>query len=478
MLRMRQQGSIDNPSERLCILNDLKYPHPELYATFSSWGHPWPSSMSDIVHNIRVLPLPALRKNSSNPLHLPTISLLNIARYALGKKDLGWRTELMNYGTVCRAWTPVLDLFFESVQTRNCKDRPSIMYVARALEQRPDRRTLMWMFLPAAYREFFDNSRYEMFSQTCVRILGLSTELRNIHLPVTTASAWDDLVKVLQSQKGVRRCTLASPVVHRPPTLHRPYSIDDIQTIVGGWEHLRTLRIDGWITDPETPLCEVGDQTYRLKELRLVTGNITGFQLLRFIPSTSATMLKKLHLVSVTGLTNNDLRSLLTLVSPTLKELHIQGTPTTREEPDEPYALDATIADMPHLKSVTLDGDHASALAIARKGPGSKDGKPAKDELRGTMSLVVHTEFEVVHAESVVRALGTTGWKHVMVWWNRKIAWNADTEWDDVDFAARVKSIQARGVHLRFKFFDKSVRLTPDVVEYKPGWSPLLLELY
>ncbi|KAG5728233.1 hypothetical protein E4T56_gene19052 [Termitomyces sp. T112] len=152
------------------------------------------------------------------------------------------------------------------------------------------------------------------------------------------------------------------------------------------------------------------------KELRLVAGHQPGDQILRFVPSVPVSTLKKLHLISISGLTNNDLFSLLSLVSPTLEELHIQSTPTPRAGVDEPYALDATIPNMSRLKSVTLDGDHASALTIARKGPGSRKRQMGQSEIRGTITVIVRTEFEVMHAQSVIRALETAGWKHVMVW--------------------------------------------------------------
>ncbi|KAG5728212.1 hypothetical protein E4T56_gene19079 [Termitomyces sp. T112] len=472
-LHLRSDRLYDSTSERLCILHDLTYPYPTLYATFNTWGHLYPSLMTEMRHNIRVLPLPTLRQRASAVSSLPNAIIMSIVRHALGKKDFGWRADLMYYGTVCRAWVPTLDLFFESAQSRHCKDRPTAFCVARALEQRPDRRALLGAFLPAAYREYYDSRRYSAFSQTCVRILGLATAVRYVYLPVVASSVWDELVGVLQRLQGVRRCSLSSQSIHRSSAVIRSYSVDDIQTIVGNWEHLRTLRIEGWTV--ETPSKEVHRQLYHLKELRLVAGHLTGDQILRFVPSVPVSTLKKLHLISISGLTNNDLFSLLSLVSPTLEELYIQSTPTHRAGVDEPYALDATIPNMSRLKSVTLDGDHASALTIARKGPGSRKRQMGQSEIRGTITLIVHTEFEVVHARSIIRALETTGWKHVMVWWNRKIAWDADTAWDDATFAMKATSIQARGVHLRFRFFDRSVRLTPDVIEYKPGWSPLLL---
>ncbi|KAG6839764.1 hypothetical protein C0991_011873 [Blastosporella zonata] len=463
-------------AERLCVLHDLKHPFSTLYARFVVWGQTWPNPICKTIHNVRVFP--TRRKRTSCVLELPKGILLDIIRYALGKRDCGWRTELMYYGSVCRAWVHSLDLFFESVQSRHCKDRPSAYSVAQALEQRADRKALLSVFLPTSYRDYYDNGSYVTFSQACVRILSLVSSIKIINLPVAAGSVWDDLVRVLQRLHGVRKCTLKSSLVYRHSAIIRLYSIDDVQMIVGGWKHLRTMRCEHWKQD--NTLKTVRPQQYHLKELRLSSGHLTGDQLLRFIPCMPSSTLKRLFLASVSGLTNADLRSLLELVAPTLSVLHIQNTYTPRAASDESYALDATIARMPRIKSVMLDGDYMSPLSIARKGPGLKKGELnlTGAELHGTITLIVHSEFEVVHAQSVVDAVKRTGWKHVMVWWNRKMAWDADTPWDDGMFAKVVPSIQASGVHLRFRFFDRSVRLTPNNFEYKPGWSPMLVDFY
>ncbi|KAG6907487.1 hypothetical protein DXG01_008777 [Tephrocybe rancida] len=441
---------IEGVPDGLCILQDVKYPFPTLYATFTTLG-----LRPDISHNVRILPLPVHLRRSSVAHDLPTDVLMQIVRYAIGRRDRGWRTDLIGYGSVCRAWAPTLDLYFESVQSRNCKDRPSSACVARALEQRPDRQPLLTMFLPTAYKDYYDNTRYAEFSQTCARILWSAPALKHMHLPVAATSAWEELVQAMQRLQGVTRCKLSTQLVHRPSAVVRPYSIDDVQTIVGGWKHLRTMHCERWTM--QTPLESVLEQQYYLKELRLKEGFLTGPQLLRFVPLSSSSALKKLHLRSVSGLTNKNLHDLFCLVAPTLSELRIQNTHAPRATLDEPYALDATIASMPRLKNVTLEGDYMSALVIARKGPMPAKDETAGDQVRGTITLAVHTEFEVLHAQSVVAALETTGWKHVLVWWNRKMVWNADTPWDEERFAEMVPGIQARGVHLKLKFFDTSL---------------------
>ncbi|KAG6855628.1 hypothetical protein H0H87_012868 [Tephrocybe sp. NHM501043] len=478
-LRLWEQSTLDGLSESLYVLHDLKYSFPVLYATFITWGNSWLAhSMWKTMHNVRVLPLPSQRRAASAVHDLPKENLLHIIRYALGKRDRGWRTELMHYGSVCRAWTHTLDLFFESVQSRNCKDRPTAHSVAQALEQCPSRKALLSAFIPTAYREHYDNSRYFEFSDACVRILGLTTNLTSVTLPVIAVSVWEELLRTLRSLRGVRKCSLQAQTIHRPSAITRQYSIDDVQAIVGGWKHLRTLRCEGWIPDI-VPSDSVRTQSYYLKELCLSTGHITGTQICRFVLCNSSSRLKRLSLFSVTGLTNDDLRELLSIVAPTLSTLHIQNTHAPRASADEPYALDATIASMPRVKCATLDGDHMSALSISRKWPGfSKHKGTPEADLRGTITLIIHREFEVLDAQRVLHALRETGWKHVMVWWNRKMAWNADTVWDEERFKQLAPSIQKTGVHLRLRFFDRSLRLTPSVVKYKPGWSPMLLDLY
>ncbi|KAG6825946.1 hypothetical protein H0H92_001756 [Tricholoma furcatifolium] len=467
---------IVNASERLSVIQELKHPLPTLYARFSIWGQPWPFAMPDTIHRIRVLPIPSLRKSPCAIIDIPEKIIVDIIRHALGNRERGWRAELMCYGTVCRAWRPALDLFFESAYSFYSTDRPSAYYVARAFEQRPDRRKLLPSFVPTAYKEYYNNNRYLAFSQSCVRILDLSQALTNVHLPILADSVWALLVRVLQRLQHVKRCTLSPQTVHRPSALVKTYSINEVQTIVGGWKHLRILRCEGWTAAEASPN-DIPPQLYHLKELRLLSGSLSGSQLFNFVPILSPASLKKLHLISVCGLTNSDMFSILCTIAPTLRELHVQNTPLPRAT-DEPYAIDATISNMPHIKVLTLAGDYVSALAIGHKPRSLKsDGKDV-NQLHGAITLVLYNEFEVVNVQTVVRALETTGWKHVSVWWNRKIAWNQDTAWDDNKFLQAASKIQGKGVHLRLRFFDKSVRMTPKVLEYKPGWSPLLLELY
>lgn len=131
------------------------------------------------------------------------------------RKQVGWRSALLSYGTVCKSWVHVLDLFY----TFYCRipDPPTAVAVAKSLQYKPENATLIRRFDPHDYLEVgpknFDikdmkDDEYMRTCQALLDILELMTHIREIVIFPTEESLLPRQILCLRRLREITTCTI------------------------------------------------------------------------------------------------------------------------------------------------------------------------------------------------------------------------------------------------------------------------------
>jgi len=142
---------------------------------------------------------------------------------------------------------------------------------------------------------------------------------------------------------------------------------------IGGYsEALQSIAyVEETIVDDEIMSWQESVGPQCLGELSFVEGHLSGSQLIRMLPSSTA-RLQRLFLFHTGGLTTRDIFAFLSLTHSTLTQLHILEShiqPATGEEPDQDpgYPLDDWIAKMTYLTVAVVPGTIASVKSISNR---------------------------------------------------------------------------------------------------------------
>jgi hypothetical protein len=92
------------------------------------------------VHDVRIVPLPGSRPPFCS---LPPNILHRIAQCAFSSREEGFRSQLMSWALVCKAWLPLLDIFYERLGKSHALDKPDLYAVVRTLERLPEKAKLI-----------------------------------------------------------------------------------------------------------------------------------------------------------------------------------------------------------------------------------------------------------------------------------------------------------------------------------------------
>ncbi|KAG6907287.1 hypothetical protein DXG01_009592 [Tephrocybe rancida] len=182
---------------------------------------------------------------------LPANVVRRIAEISIINKSFGWRQTLLSYALVCKAWTHVLDLFFLSLQDKNVTsfDMPDICAVARSLDARPERGSLMSAFsMNDFWAVTFPAAEGQPPTQYLLAILTVlshasPTLLKTVrfhHIPATIA---EDVRRGLDRLQGLEKLVLGGP--RSADEIH--LDLDTIQTLMSKWPNLRQASLSRWL---------------------------------------------------------------------------------------------------------------------------------------------------------------------------------------------------------------------------------------
>ena len=204
-------------------------------------------------HSVRILPTHDHRPPFT---HLPPHLLCQIIYEAIRAARSDWRSALLSYGTVCKAWVHVLDLFY----TFYCGKPypPMAISVAKSLQYKPENAKLIRRFSPCDYLDTdpdnvevgdVNHDEYTRSCQALLDILELVTHIREIEISPTDESLLQRQIRALQQLREITRCRIRGCPPSIRPTMPqgRSVTIDDIQSFIVHWPTLSDLDI--WYCD-------------------------------------------------------------------------------------------------------------------------------------------------------------------------------------------------------------------------------------
>ncbi|KAG6919789.1 hypothetical protein DXG01_000289 [Tephrocybe rancida] len=371
-------------------------------------------------HMIHILPIIDNRAPRA-PISLDI--LREIAWHAFSQRPRKWRQGLLAFGMVSKAWLPLLDLFFGDVRVpftrKEDHDTADMLSVANSLSRNPTRGVLIQKYTPSAYHPG-DHEAVEYF-QAQITILRSATAVKDVSFGYTHKQLLEELLGALSMLREVRTLQLSTESDQHPHHDAYRLSIAEAQAFIRKWAHLEKLAISDWRTPscerpgPSSPHTEFQS---KLKELSLVSGELSGPQLLFFLGATrTSPSLQIVELRHICGLTNFDLLIFLLHVAPCLKKLVIASCDIARTPNDE-YALDAAMPSLASLDSVELIGDLASDLVLLRK---------VRRRVHGTARTSISLALPPSKLPGVVKAMAVTSWERIDIRWDQRTgtpAWN------------------------------------------------------
>ncbi|KAF9459678.1 hypothetical protein BDZ94DRAFT_1324630 [Collybia nuda] len=408
-------------------------------------------------HSIRVLSLSTRRSCPTLPLEV----IRRITHHALQQRGRGFRSSLLSFALVCKAWSPVIDIFWEYLGTLDVSERPDPSSVSRALWKKPEKAKLVKSFRPWDYRAAGENKQPYYFSDAHLDVLSMVTSVKALSVSSIHPPLVELFLKVISTLSCIEKCTINNPITFRnessrdldadkssdsPQGYH--LDISDILKILPHWNNLRTLFIsqnkDAKLrrTNEELKSDTYPSHNCKIQELYLQDGEITGSQLLHFI-SPSESSLSRVDFHGLHGLLNHDLISFFSQVSSTIKWIVVSRCSILRDTEDEEYAFDVVMSKMVSLHYVFIEGPNlASPLSVMRK---------PKSTRRGTNALPNMISVELagpcqVNIDNILEVLQVTTWQTIRLVHPSFSGWGAELR-DRVHEAARQRKISLELFH-------------------------------
>ncbi|KAF5386613.1 hypothetical protein D9615_001544 [Tricholomella constricta] len=420
----------------------------------------------------RILPISSRSTSLSS---LPFTLLSRVVLHAIFDNKERWRRSLLSFGLVCKSWAPLLDLFFSHFCNhvrpfdKGYEYLPRIEAVARSLEMVPRRAALIKRYTPRTYLRPVKAEHSHIFWKAQNTILRLAaTSLQHLHIDSTRTDdpSFQEFIDIISGLRGIQTFQLSGPW-SKPSWAKvgdlRNLVVEDIQRIICLWPHLTSLILTSWDAFPTTwnslasqslqsqvilatdagHVVEEGMGAKKaqlvcpIEELRFYSGELTRSQLLIFAsPTLPLPRLQRAKFYYVKGLTNSHFLGFLTRVASTLVSLTVIRSEILRGG-DEEYAIDATMPSMLSLETLSLEGDVASASVIS--GKIKRQGRDT-DGRKDTMQLY---NLSFTDHESIVHALGVTGWDVISIGWHKLPEFGVDLIREGSQIAA------ARGINLK-----------------------------
>ncbi|KAG6874489.1 hypothetical protein C0995_010399 [Termitomyces sp. Mi166 len=345
-------------------------------------GHPGISALS-----IRVVPIDARKRPR---IHLPPKIVTRIAELCIGLRAPPWRSELLSYGLVCKAWLHVLDLFFQtfvlSPGGNYNRDPPHLHRVARCLDARPDRGALIHNFSDDDYAKEPHRFGADDWRELTGILRRLDvTRLRGVILGCVPACVADELAGRLARLRNVR------------------------------WLELGEQRDeDGFDFGVYRTIYDAPSLPSRIEELQLSCGFLTASQLSRFTLSCNP-CLRLCRLSRIKGLSNSGFASFLSLVASSLITLeisHCEFPLLSGDADDEELAIDSLMPRLTSLRRLVVNGPGiVTSLSISRKS--------SMTTVHQRCAVVVSDVTREMKLEETSKALEVTGWSSVCIHWRR-----------------------------------------------------------
>ncbi|KAG6841142.1 hypothetical protein C0991_001418 [Blastosporella zonata] len=350
--------------------------------------------------------LPVSRRPISCVANLPPSILQSIARAAVDHRVFGWRSKLMSIGSVCKAWTCMLDVFLVLLtRDTSTSDPPAPLAVARLLKLKPECGKLICCFRLEDYAGLSKGIDNEVqFISRCraiLTILSSARTIKRIHLPGIHKSLQEDFVQILSRLECVEHCTIYDHDSHMGKIAE--FTVGEIQQFIANWIGLRQLEIAfRTIVSTRAFDDEVPELQCRIVNLRLRTSHLTGRQFVRFTSS----RLRKVELERLIGPLNRDLLSFLSAAAPSLTSLTIRSCTFLRQTMHEEYAIDAVMHQLCALEELAVSGDILTARAIAEKAPAKHSSSPVS---------FTATLAPALYIDDLPESLETSGWNIVTI---------------------------------------------------------------
>jgi hypothetical protein len=201
-------------------------------------------------HVIRVLPSIGLRPPFPG---LPFKILRRIADHAFSNRYLGWRTSLLSCALVCKAWSPLVDVFFDTLGSSLNNDKLDPQAVANSLERQPTKGHLIKRIDYRNFRAKDDDPERVDFSKALISVLGMSIAAKEVVLCETPSTLIHDLVQALGRLEKVEICTMYKGGFHYPfgGEAQQFPNIVDTQRSIANWSELRVLKLSQWENQKE-----------------------------------------------------------------------------------------------------------------------------------------------------------------------------------------------------------------------------------
>ncbi|KAF9459583.1 hypothetical protein BDZ94DRAFT_1002753 [Collybia nuda] len=364
---------------------------------------------------IRVLPVSGPRKPFPG---LPFEIIRRIAEEAFTYRYTGWRASLLSCALVCKAWHPLIDMFFDTLGSSLDNNRLNPRKVSNSLVMQPEKGHLVRR---VDYRNFCpapDDLERIDFSDCLIFVLRMSIFVEEVILCVIPSTLIQKLLDALVQLKRVEIFTMYMGGFHYPVGGRTQYpSIVDTQRSIANWTNLRVLKLSSWEEPREAGALCAAPSKSRLEHLWLKNGSLTGEQLSWFASPYSR--IRDLSLINIVGLSNSGLSALFDKISPTLKYLSTTGSTVSREV-DEAYALDVAMPKMKLLQTAHIHGDLVTHLSIS--------AKPKAHDPSTQNFISIYGAPHMNDSEALLRAFKTTGWNAIELASDNTLAWNNDTQ--------------------------------------------------
>lgn len=207
------------------------------------------SARSSVIfkHSIRIIPLSESRPPFRD---LPSDILHRIAWHAFFQRKHGFRRQLLSWGMVCKAWLPLLDIFYKGLGSLCIpEDMPDPGAVARTLARKPEKGKLIKVICPSHYAGSHETNieRYEEFLQAFITVLNLAPAVQHLTLPMIHPPLRKMLIETLCTLEYVQICHTYYHSSYGPEDDGPDFlSMCEIQKFTARWPALRQLHIHRW----------------------------------------------------------------------------------------------------------------------------------------------------------------------------------------------------------------------------------------
>jgi hypothetical protein len=207
-------------------------------------------------HAVRILPISGRSPFPDIPLGVLRRIAIN-ACHSYQATGLAW---LLSWALVCKAWLPLLDIFFESLGHAVLPSSDAAT-VARALEKAPEKGRLITVVNPLYFESLERDEEFgregdlgdwgfPQFSQHHLKILSLAPNVKRFSVWSISPPIFSCLLRLLLDLRHMEEFTVCggqlSSTLSEGPERRKYLNMTDIQRIIGRFSKLRRLEAMSW----------------------------------------------------------------------------------------------------------------------------------------------------------------------------------------------------------------------------------------